>query len=157
MAAGRRRDGWKVAAMALTSIDLVRALAAAGLDAGAGPDQVEAVPLPGEVAAAVATAAARLGGGPLAVRSSGVDEDLPGASYAGPYESVLGVPAGTWRPPCAAVGPRRSPATSPPTGNPAGSGGMWRWQCWCSRWWRPRRPGSPSAPTRSPATGTPRW
>src|SRR6266702_3538352 len=137
MAAGRRRDGWKVAAMALTSIDLVlsldevgsadaprvgrkaatlgelkragfpvpegvvvttealvRALAAAGLDAGAGPDQVEAVPLPGEVAAAVATAAARLGGGPLAVRSSGVDEDLPGASYAGQYESVLGVPAG---------------------------------------------------------------
>src|SRR6266540_192907 len=114
------RDGGKVAAMTLTSIDLVvpldevgsadasrvgrkaatlgalkragfpvpegvvvttealvRALAAAGLDAAAGPDQVAAVPLPDEVAAAVAAAAAeRLGGGPLAVRSSGVDEDL---------------------------------------------------------------------------------
>src|SRR6266498_1995331 len=134
--ARRRRDGWKVAAMALTSIDLVlsldevgsaeaprvgrkaatlgalkragfpvpeglvvttealvRTLAAAGLDAGAGPDQVEAVRLPGEVAAAVAVAAERLAGVPLAVRSSGVDEDLPGASYAGQYESVLGVPA----------------------------------------------------------------
>jgi phosphohistidine swiveling domain-containing protein len=136
MAAGRRHDGWKVAAMTLTSIDLVlpldevgsadaprvghkaaalgalsqagfpvpegmvvttealvRTLAAAGLDAGAGPDQVEAVPLPSEVATAIAAAAERLGDGPLAVRSSGVDEDLPGASYAGQYESVLGVPA----------------------------------------------------------------
>src|SRR6266540_2882270 len=131
------RDGGKVAAMTLTSIDLVvpldevgsadasrvgrkaatlgalkragfpvpegvvvttealvRTLAAAGLDAGAGPDQVEAVPLPSEVATAVAAVAERLVGGPLAVRSSGVDEDLPGASYAGQYESVLGVPAG---------------------------------------------------------------
>jgi pyruvate,water dikinase len=137
MAAGRGRDGEKVAAVRLTSIDLVlpldevgsadaarvgrkaatlgalkragfpvpegmvvttealvRTLAAAGLDAGAGPDQVEAAPLPGEVAAAVDAVAGRLGGGPLAVRSSGVDEDLPGASYAGQYESVLGVAAG---------------------------------------------------------------
>src|SRR6266508_6086270 len=78
----------------VTTEALVRTLAAAGLAAGAGPDQVEAVPLPGEVAAAVAAVAGRLGGGPLAVRSSGVDEDLPGASYAGQYESVLGVPAG---------------------------------------------------------------
>jgi pyruvate,water dikinase len=55
--------------------------------------QVEAAPLPGEVSAAVAAAAERLGSGPLAVRSSGVDEDLAGASYAGQYETVLGVPA----------------------------------------------------------------
>jgi phosphoenolpyruvate synthase/pyruvate phosphate dikinase len=90
-----KRAGFPVPeGVVVTTEALVRALAAAGLDAGAGPDQVEAVPLPGEVAAAVATAAARLGGGPLAVRSSGVDEDLPGASYAGQYESVLGVPAG---------------------------------------------------------------
>ncbi|HEV8650500.1 MAG TPA: PEP/pyruvate-binding domain-containing protein [Actinomycetes bacterium] len=81
-------EGVVVATEALT-----RTLAAAGLGAGAGPDQVEAVPLPSEVAAAIATVAERLGGGPLAVRSSGVDEDLPGASYAGQYESVLGVPA----------------------------------------------------------------
>jgi pyruvate,water dikinase len=135
MTARRRRNGWKVAAMTLTGIDLVRpldevgpadmptvgrkaavlgelkragfpvpdglvvttealarTLAAAGLDAGAGPDQVEAVALPDEVAAAVEAAGGRLGGGPLAVRSSAVDEDLPGASYAGQYETVLGVP-----------------------------------------------------------------
>jgi phosphohistidine swiveling domain-containing protein len=78
----------------LTTEALALTLAAAGLDAGAGADQVAAVPLPAAVAAAVAAAARRLGGVPLAVRSSGVDEDLPGASYAGQYESVLGVPAG---------------------------------------------------------------
>jgi pyruvate,water dikinase len=32
-----------------------------------------------------------LGGGPVAVRSSGSAEDLPGASFAGQYETVLGV------------------------------------------------------------------
>jgi pyruvate,water dikinase len=32
-----------------------------------------------------------LGGGPVAVRSSGAAEDLPGASFAGQYETVLGV------------------------------------------------------------------
>ncbi len=90
-----KRAGFPVPeGVVVTTEALVRTLAAAGLDAGAGPAQVEAVPLPGEVAAAVAAVAGRLGGGPLAVRSSGVDEDLPGASYAGQYESVLGVPAG---------------------------------------------------------------
>jgi phosphohistidine swiveling domain-containing protein len=89
-----KRAGFPVPeGVVVTTEALVRTLAAAGLDAAAGPDQVEAVRLPGEVAAAVATAAERLAGGPLAVRSSGVDEDLPGASYAGQYESVLGVPA----------------------------------------------------------------
>jgi rifampicin phosphotransferase len=78
----------------LTTEALARTMAAAELDEGASPDQVAAVPLPGEVAAAIAGVAGRLGGGPLAVRSSGVDEDLPGASYAGQYETVLGVPAG---------------------------------------------------------------
>ena len=78
----------------LTIEALALTLARAGLDAGASPDQVAAVPLPAEVAAAISAAAGRLGGGPLAVRSSGVDEDLPGASYAGQYESVLGVPPG---------------------------------------------------------------
>ncbi len=85
-----KRAGFPVPeGVVVTTEALVRALAAAGLDAAAGPDQVAAVPLPDEVAAAE-----RLGGGPLAVRSSGVDEDLRGASYAGQYESVLGVPAG---------------------------------------------------------------
>jgi rifampicin phosphotransferase len=88
-----KRAGFPVPeGLVVTTEALVRTMAAAGLDTGAGPDQVEAVPLPGEVAAAVAAAAGRLGDGPLAVRSSGVDEDLPDASYAGQYESVLGVP-----------------------------------------------------------------
>ena len=90
-----RRAGFPVPdGVVLTTEALARTLIAAGLDAGAASDQVEAAPLPGEVAAAVAAVAGRLGGGPLAVRSSGVDEDLPGASYAGQYETVLGVPAG---------------------------------------------------------------
>ena len=89
-----KRAGFPVPdGVVLTTDALARTLAAAGLDA-ADPDQVAAVPLPGEVAAAISSAAVRLGDGPLAVRSSGVDEDLPGASYAGQYESVLGVPAG---------------------------------------------------------------
>ena len=90
-----KRAGFPVPdGVVLTTDALARTLAAAGLDAAADPDQVAAVPLPGEVAAAISAAAVRLGDGPLAVRSSGVDEDLPGASYAGQYESVLGVPAG---------------------------------------------------------------
>jgi pyruvate,water dikinase len=90
-----RRAGFPVPdGVVLATEALARTLAAAGLDAGAGPDQVAAAPLPGEVTAAIAAVAGRLGGGPLAVRSSGVDEDLPGASYAGQYETVLGVSAG---------------------------------------------------------------
>jgi rifampicin phosphotransferase len=90
-----RRAGFPVPdGVVFTTEALARTLAAAGLDAGAAPDQVEAAPLPGEVAAAIEAVAGRLGGGPLAVRSSGVDEDLPGASYAGQYETVLGVSAG---------------------------------------------------------------
>jgi pyruvate,water dikinase len=89
-----RRAGFPVPdGVVVTTEALARTLAAARLDGAAGPEQVEAAPLPGEVAAAIATAAGRLSGGPLAVRSSGVDEDMAGASYAGQYETVLGVPA----------------------------------------------------------------
>jgi len=47
--------------------------------------------LPDPVAAALGEALARFGDQPLAVRSSGVAEDLEGASFAGQYETVLGV------------------------------------------------------------------
>jgi phosphoenolpyruvate synthase/pyruvate phosphate dikinase len=88
-----KRAGFPVPeGVVLTTEALVRTLTAAGLDADAKPEQVQAVELPPEVAEAVAAAAERLGGGRLAVRSSGVDEDLAGASYAGQYESVLDVP-----------------------------------------------------------------
>ena len=75
-----RRAGFPVPdGVVLTTEAMALTLAAAGLDAGASPDQVAAVPLPGEVAAAIAAVAGRLGSGPLAVRSSGVDEDQPDA------------------------------------------------------------------------------
>ncbi len=68
----------------LTTAALARALAAAGLDATASPEQLQTVAVPDVSAEALPR-------GPLAVRSSGVEEDLPDASYAGQYETVLGV------------------------------------------------------------------
>jgi rifampicin phosphotransferase len=58
------------------------------------PADIEAMQLPAELMQALATAVDRLQSDRLAVRSSGVDEDLPGASYAGQYETVLNVSAG---------------------------------------------------------------
>ena len=46
---------------------------------------------PGDVWAGIVSGLRQLGGGPVAVRSSGTAEDLPDASYAGQYETVLGV------------------------------------------------------------------
>ena len=118
-----RRAGFPVPdGVVLTTDALARTLAAAGLDAAADPDQVAAVPLPAEVAAAISAAAVRLGGGPLAVRSSGVDEDLPGASYAGQYETVLGVPAGELAAAVRRCWASAFTATWPPTGAPTGPG-----------------------------------
>jgi pyruvate,water dikinase len=48
-------------------------------------------PVPADVRAALASALDAHGDATLAVRSSGVAEDLAGASFAGQYESVLGV------------------------------------------------------------------
>ena len=58
----------------------------------------------------LAGALERLGPGPWAVRSSGIAEDLDDASFAGQYESVLGV---TTVEDVVAAGP-----TSPPPQNP---------------------------------------
>ena len=46
---------------------------------------------PGDVWAGIVSGVRQLGGGAVAVRSSATAEDLPDASYAGQYETVLGV------------------------------------------------------------------
>jgi pyruvate,water dikinase len=57
------------------------------------PAMVRSAPLPAEVSAGLEMVLRELGG-PVAVRSSGVSEDLAGASYAGQYETVLEVEFG---------------------------------------------------------------
>lgn len=54
-------------------------------------EMVRAVVLPEAVESALLMAASRFADTPLAVRSSAVDEDLPDSSFAGQYETVLGV------------------------------------------------------------------
>lgn len=53
--------------------------------------RVAATPLPDDMASALAAITEAMGDTALAVRSSGVGEDLPGASYAGQYQTVLDV------------------------------------------------------------------
>lgn len=53
--------------------------------------QVHTTALADDLAEALAVITGAMGDTALAVRSSGVDEDLPGASYAGQYETVLDV------------------------------------------------------------------
>lgn len=55
------------------------------------PTALETLPLPSPVEQALLRARRRLDGAVLAVRSSGVSEDLAGSSFAGQYETVLGV------------------------------------------------------------------
>jgi rifampicin phosphotransferase len=76
----------------LTTEALAHVLTAAGLDDRAKQADIEALRLPDELTQALAVAVDRLHSDRLAVRSSGVDEDLPDASYAGQYETVLNVP-----------------------------------------------------------------
>ena len=89
-----KRAGFPVPeGVVVTTEALAQALASAGLGAAAGSEDVEAIPLPADLVAELSAAIEQLGPGPFAVRSSGVDEDLPGASYAGQYETVLNVAA----------------------------------------------------------------
>ncbi|HEU0000340.1 MAG TPA: PEP/pyruvate-binding domain-containing protein [Ktedonobacteraceae bacterium] len=55
------------------------------------PEAVIGATLPTDIVEALLVAANALGDVPLAVRSSGTAEDLPGASFAGQYETVLDV------------------------------------------------------------------
>jgi phosphohistidine swiveling domain-containing protein len=62
-----------------------------GAPADAGPPPDARAQLPPAMAAELTAALGRLGGGPVAVRSSAGDEDGAQASFAGQYESVLNV------------------------------------------------------------------
>lgn len=75
----------------LTADAFGRFLAANGLGAEASAESIAAAPLPPDLNDALVEAAAAFGDTPLAVRSSGVNEDLPGASFAGQYATVLDV------------------------------------------------------------------
>ncbi|MFB4266848.1 PEP/pyruvate-binding domain-containing protein [Nonomuraea sp. GTA35] len=63
-------------------------LATRGGDPRVSSEQVE---LPEDVRQAITGAYARLGGGPVAVRSSATAEDLPGAAFAGQQDTYLNV------------------------------------------------------------------
>src|SRR5271157_2638840 len=56
--------------------------------------QLSAIPVPGDVADAIAAALASEPGGARAVRSSATVEDLPEASFAGQHDSFLNVSGG---------------------------------------------------------------
>lgn len=75
----------------LTTDAFRRFLDANGLGTEGSTLSAAAAPLPPDLAEALANAAAPFGDEPLAVRSSGVAEDLPGASFAGQYATVLDV------------------------------------------------------------------
>ncbi|MCK6528007.1 hypothetical protein L6R50_10755 [Myxococcota bacterium] len=62
-----------------------------GLASNAARAYVEKLPLDPAVRDAVIAAWRALGGGPVAVRSSGIGEDGAGTSFAGQYETFLGV------------------------------------------------------------------
>jgi len=89
-----KRAGFRVPeGFVVTTEALTQALASAGLGAAASSEDIEAMSLPADLIAALSAVTEQLGPGPFAVRSSGVDEDLAGASYAGQYETVLNVAA----------------------------------------------------------------
>src|SRR5215469_10061465 len=75
----------------LTTDAFDRFLAANALGQDSSPEAVIAATLPADVAEALLAAANELGDLPLAARSSGSAEDLPEASFAGQYETVLDV------------------------------------------------------------------
>lgn len=85
-------DGFPVpAGVVVTTAACDAVLASAGIDvATATPGQVADATVPDELRSALASALARLGDRSLAVRSSAAAEDLPDASYAGQYATVLG-------------------------------------------------------------------
>src|SRR5439155_19090533 len=75
----------------LTTNASARFLAANAANRDSSAGTVAGASLPQDVVEAVLAAAGRFDTVPVAVRSSAVAEDLPGASFAGQYETVLDV------------------------------------------------------------------
>jgi rifampicin phosphotransferase len=87
-----RRDGFPVPdGVVLVCEALDDALAEAGLPADAPADAVADIEIPAAIISALRAAVRQWPGVPLAVRSSGVEEDLASTSYAGLYATVLNV------------------------------------------------------------------
>ncbi|MFD4243154.1 PEP/pyruvate-binding domain-containing protein [Streptomyces sp. NPDC058525] len=95
------RGGFRVPdGFVVTTDAYAAALRAAGLDPAGlltGDDgarlraAIEAIDIPERLEAELIEAYVRLGGGPVAVRSSATAEDLPGAAFAGQQDTYLGV------------------------------------------------------------------
>lgn len=68
-----------------------RFMVANGINMQSPPDSVLDSKLPADVKEAIRAISVNFGDAPLAVRSSGIAEDLSGASFAGQYETILGV------------------------------------------------------------------
>jgi len=87
-----RRGGFPVPEGVVLTVEAFEAfLAIHGFAGDAAPANIESAPLPAEVERVLRAVAERFDGIPLAVRSSGVAEDLPSASFAGQYDTVLDV------------------------------------------------------------------
>ena len=76
---------------ALTTAAFEHFVTANGLDETRSAESVLEAELPDEVQRALRAVLRKLDGSPLAVRSSAVAEDLDEASFAGQYETILGV------------------------------------------------------------------
>ena len=79
----------------LTTAAFERFLADNAFHPDSAPETVAGGRLPADVTRALGTAAAGLGDLPLAVRSSGIAEDLAGASFAGQYVTVVATGSAT--------------------------------------------------------------
>jgi hypothetical protein len=75
----------------LTTAAFDHFLAENGLDQDSEPEMVAEAQVPADVLDALHAGTAATGDVPLAVRSSAVAEDMPGASFAGQYETILNV------------------------------------------------------------------
>ena len=76
---------------ALTTQAFDRFIKVNALEMEQSPETVAKAELPADIQEALSAASIKLNGAPLAVRSSGVAEDLEGASFAGQYETFLDV------------------------------------------------------------------